>query len=188
MADYNQVTLVGRLTKDPEFKTIGEDKNVTTLSMAVGRYMGRDREPKTDYFNVEVWGAQAKSCSDYLRRGSPVLVAGSLKHETWEKEIGGETVKFSTYKVVSNVVQFLESKKDSEARASETGSTREESGRYSRSSTREGSGRSSRRREDSGRSSRRESSRREDSGRSSRREKVSSSNSGKRYDEEDIPF
>lgn len=101
MASYNQVTLVGVLHDNPEEKTIGKKKR-TTFILAVERYLGKEKKPAVDYFNIVVWGKLAEVCSTYLQKGKKVLVDGKIQIRTmsqdgerkWITEIIGENIKF----------------------------------------------------------------------------------------------
>ena len=64
----------GNLTKDPELRTLGDGKTVTTLRLAVNT--GRDQ---AIFLNVTVWDKPAENCCKYLAKGSPVMVKGELK-------------------------------------------------------------------------------------------------------------
>ena len=64
----------GNLTKDPELRSLGDGKTVTTLRLAVNT--GRDQ---AIFLNVTVWDKPAENCCKYLSKGSPVMVKGELK-------------------------------------------------------------------------------------------------------------
>tara|TARA_R100001463_G_scaffold22736_3_gene54614 strand:+ start:3264 stop:3671 length:408 start_codon:yes stop_codon:yes gene_type:complete len=70
----NLFICTGNLTKDPELRTVGEGKSVTTLRIAVNS--GRDQ---AIFINVTVWDRPAENCCTYLRKGSNVTVRGELK-------------------------------------------------------------------------------------------------------------
>lgn len=106
----NKIILIGRLTKDPELRTLssGESK-VCRLSLAVDG-IPRNGEKTTDFFgNVEVWNKQAESCAKYLTKGRLVAIEGSLVNNNYEKD--GKKVYQD--KILVNRVQFLESKSSS---------------------------------------------------------------------------
>ena len=106
MASFNKVILVGNLTKDPEVRYVPSGTAVGDLRMAVSRkYKGSDGQEHEDtcFVSVTVWGRQAETCGEYLRKGSPLLVEGRLKMDEWEKE--GQ--KMSRLGVVAERVQFL---------------------------------------------------------------------------------
>lgn len=84
--NYNQTTLVGRLTHDPESFTFGE-KTKTNFSVAVSRpYKKQDGTIPVDFINVVAWGKLAELCVKYLRKGCPVLIDGKIQIRTFEKE------------------------------------------------------------------------------------------------------
>lgn len=107
MVAMNKVFLAGNLTRDPEVRYIPSGKAVADLRMAITRKFrmpnGDDRQ-ETCYVDVVVWERQAETCGEYLKKGSPVLVEGSLRFEEWEKN--GE--KRNRLSVTADRVQFLE--------------------------------------------------------------------------------
>ena len=98
--NINKVICTGRLTKDPELRSISEDMKVCQLRLAVDG-MGRGRE--VGYVNVAVFGKAGEACAEYLAKGWLVAVDGRLEYGEWETE-GGE--KRHDYSVVGNV-EFL---------------------------------------------------------------------------------
>lgn len=107
MASFNRVILMGNLTRDPELRYTPGGVAVTDLSLAVNEVRGRgdDRKETAHFFDVTVWDRMAENCSQYLTKGSPVLVEGRLVQDTWEDRETGK--KRSKIKVVANTVQFL---------------------------------------------------------------------------------
>jgi single-strand DNA-binding protein len=108
MADFNQITLAGRLVSDPELRHTTSGMAVAEYSIAVNRRIDAETN-ETLYIGCLTWGKQAETVSRYLAKGSSVLVSGYLKQENWTTKQGD---KRSTYKVVTNVVQFLSAKRD----------------------------------------------------------------------------
>ena len=105
MANYNKVILMGNLTRDPELRYTPNGTAVSTLSLAVNRRPRPDTQDKeVDFFDIVVFGKQAENCSEYLRKGSPVLVDGRLQQRRWETDEGQ---KRSKVEVVAFSVQFL---------------------------------------------------------------------------------
>ncbi len=106
MASLNKVMLIGNLTKDPEVRYTATGTAVADLRMAVTRRFktasGQEQE-ETCYVTVTVWGRQAETCGEYLRKGSAAFVEGRLKLDEWEKD--GQ--KNSRLTVVAERVQFL---------------------------------------------------------------------------------
>ncbi len=109
MANYNRVTLVGRLTRDVELRHVGPNNTaVTELGFVVNDRVKRGDEwvQKPTYVDVTFWGRQAEVASEYLKKGSQLLVEGRLKLDQWEKD--GE--KRSKLRVVGEKLQMLDSR------------------------------------------------------------------------------
>lgn len=81
MADFNQVTLVGRLTKDPDIRTTQSGKKLANMSIAVNKY---SKDEQANFFNVQCWDKTADFVDDYLSKGSQILISGSLEQQVWE--------------------------------------------------------------------------------------------------------
>jgi len=115
MASFNKVILMGNLTRDPEIRYTPSGTAVGDLRMATNRRYrtadGQERD-ETCYVGVTVWGRQAETCGEYLKKGAPALVEGRLKYDEWEKE--GQ--KFSRLSVVAERVQFLGGPRGAELR------------------------------------------------------------------------
>lgn len=102
----NLVLMIGRLTRDPEMRTIQSTGNfVTRFSIAVDRsYKGKDGIT-ADFFNVTVFGRQAETCNQYLGKGRLVAVRGRLQNNNYETKTGE---KRYTVDIVAEQVQFLD--------------------------------------------------------------------------------
>ena len=98
--NVNKYICTGRLTKDPELRSVSEDMKVCQLRLAVDG-MGRGRE--VGFINVAVFGKAGEAAAEYLGKGWLVAVDGRLEYGEWETE-GGE--KRHDYSVVGNV-EFL---------------------------------------------------------------------------------
>ena len=88
---FNQVTFMGNVTRDVDFKVFESGTCVAKFGLAMNeRYTDRDGEQQEDvcFVDIEVWGRQAEIASEYLFKGKKVLVTGSLKQERWETEGG----------------------------------------------------------------------------------------------------
>jgi len=111
MASLNKVFLAGNLTRDPELRYTPGGTAVAQFGMAVNRKF-KNREGKMQeeatFVDIEVWGRQAETTSEYLSKGSPALIEGRLKLDTWESKQTGE--KRSKLRVVGERVQFLGSR------------------------------------------------------------------------------
>jgi single-strand DNA-binding protein len=106
MASFNRVILVGNLTRDPELKYIPSGTAVAEIGLAVNdRRKGPNGEwiEETTFVDVTLWARTAEVASEYLSKGSSVLIEGRLKLDSWEKE--GK--KFSKLRVVGETMQML---------------------------------------------------------------------------------
>ncbi len=106
MANYNKVILMGNLTRDPELRYTPNGTAVATLSLAVNRRykVNEESREETDFFDIVVFGKQAENCSEYLKKGRPILVDGRLSQRRWETDEGQKRNKVE---VVAFTVQFL---------------------------------------------------------------------------------
>jgi single-strand DNA-binding protein len=107
MSSLNRVYLAGNLTRDPQLKETAGGLAVADLGVAVNeryRTAGGEQQERTVFADVVVWGKQAQACAQYLRRGAPVLVEGSLQLDRWETSTGE---KRSRMRVRALRVQFL---------------------------------------------------------------------------------
>ena len=103
---FNQVTLMGNLTRDPELRSTPNGQSVCSFSLALNRsYKGADGnwQEATDFVDVVAWGPLGERVAQYLTKGRPALVAGRLQSSSWEKD--GQ--KRSKVEVVANDVTFL---------------------------------------------------------------------------------
>ena len=80
----NNGTFSGRLGKDPELRSVG-DREVCNFSLAVNR---RKKDAPTQWWDVSVWGKQAEVAARYLRKGSEVVVAGTVDFREFERRDG----------------------------------------------------------------------------------------------------
>ena len=85
--NYNHCTLMGRLTKDPEFKQITESFCKLTFILAVTRRYRKDNgKHETDFIPISLTGNTASVGSQLLAKGIPVLIYGSIQVRNYEKE------------------------------------------------------------------------------------------------------
>ena len=108
MAGYNRIIIMGNLTRDPELKQLPSGQPVCRLGIAANRQY-KDRQTgsmqqEVCFVDVDVWGAQAESCKQYLQKGRPVLIEGRLKLDSWKDTEGQARSKHS---IVASSVQFL---------------------------------------------------------------------------------
>jgi single-strand DNA-binding protein len=110
MSSYsiNRVTLVGRLTRDAELRSLPSGRSVCSLRVACNSSRidsDGERIERPSYFDVSVFGAAAESVARYLGKGSRVGVDGRLEWREWESEQGHR----QAVSIVADVVQFLDS-------------------------------------------------------------------------------
>lgn len=104
----NRFIGVGRLTKDPEFRTTPNGVSVTTFTIAVNRtFTNAQGEREADFINCVTFRKQAKNVNDYLSKGSLAGVDGRVQSRNYENNEGRRV--FVT-EVVADSVQFLDSK------------------------------------------------------------------------------
>lgn len=114
---FNQVILMGNLTRDPEVRSTPSGQSVTSFSLALNRsYKGQDGNwvEATDYVDITAWGPLGERVAQYLKKGSQALVNGRLQSRSWEQD--GQ--KRSKVEVVASDVTFLGSRGDGEGHAS----------------------------------------------------------------------
>ncbi len=108
MASFNRVIIAGNLTRDPEHRQLASGQSVCRLGLASNRQFKNrqtgDMIQEVCYVDIDVWGAQAESCRQYLAKGRAVLVEGRLKFDTWEDKNGQTRSKHS---IVADRVVFL---------------------------------------------------------------------------------
>jgi single-strand DNA-binding protein len=114
MSDINRVTLVGRLTRDPELRGLPSGTSVLNIGLAVN---GRQKDQsgnwteKPNFFDVKVFGAQADMLANHLSKGRRIGVDGRLEWSSWDAQDG---TKRSKVEVVAQSVQFLDSRGDAD--------------------------------------------------------------------------
>lgn len=97
--DTNMVVLQGRLTRDPDVKYTQDGKAIANFSIAVGS--GKD---KANFFEVTAWEKKADFAQSYLKKGSAVIVTGSLSQQTWNDKDSG--AKRSKVVVIAQGITF----------------------------------------------------------------------------------
>ena len=102
----NRVTLVGRLTKDPELRYTQSGAAVATFAIAVDRiYTNQQGERETDFISIVCWRKQAENVANYLRKGRLAGVDGKIQTRNYE---GNDGKRVYVTEVVAESVQFLE--------------------------------------------------------------------------------
>src|SRR5699024_111068 len=113
----NRVVLVGRLTKDPEYRTTPSGVSVATFTLAVNRtFTNAQGGREADFINCVVFRKQAENVSNYLFKGSLAGVDGRIQSRSYENQEGR---RIFVTEVVCDSVQFLEPKNQNQRHAQE---------------------------------------------------------------------
>ena len=118
----NHITIMGRLTRDPELRRTGSGIAVASFTLAVDRdFAPRDGgERETDFIDCVAWRQTGEFVSKYFTKGSMAVVSGRLQIRGWTDKDGN---KRRTAEVVADNVYFGESKRNSESNSSYGGNT-----------------------------------------------------------------
>lgn len=112
----NQVTLVGRLTKDPELKRTVEGTPVTNVTLAVNRhYRNQQGEIDADFVQCTLWKRVAENTARYCRKGSLIGITGRIQTRHYDNQAGKRVY---VTEVWADSVKFLDQKKSDETFAS----------------------------------------------------------------------
>jgi single-strand DNA-binding protein len=109
----NKVLLTGRLTRDPELRSLASGSSVATFAVATNEFRGNGKE-RAEYHNVVVWDRLAVVCGQYLGKGQQVAIEGRLQTRQWDDDRGARHWKTE---VVATSVEMLSGrrKRDYEA-------------------------------------------------------------------------
>ena len=107
--DLNTVVLIGRFTRDPEYKIVNEGSSLVNFSIANNRtyVVNGEKKDETHYFDCVAWGKLAEIIKQYGSKGKQVLVEGRLVQETWDTPDGK---KASKVRIRTENIQLLGSK------------------------------------------------------------------------------
>lgn len=108
----NHITIMGRLTRDPELRRTGSGTAVTSFTVAADRdFPGPDGQKETDFIDCVAWRQTAEFVSKYFTKGRMAVVSGRLQLRGWTDKDGN---KRKTAEVVADNVYFGDSKSDSD--------------------------------------------------------------------------
>ena len=118
----NHITIMGRLTRDPELRRTGSGVAVASFTVAVDRdFGGRDGgEKETDFIDCVAWRSTGEFVSKYFTKGSMIVVSGRLQIRGWTDKDGN---KRRSAEVVADNVYFGESKRSADGGSSYGGNT-----------------------------------------------------------------
>ena len=107
----NHITIMGRLTRDPELRRTGSGTAVTSFTIACDRdFSGQDGEKEADFIDCVAWRSTAEFVSKYFAKGRMAVVSGRLQIRSWNDKDGN---KRRTAEVIADNVYFGDSKSDS---------------------------------------------------------------------------
>ncbi len=104
--NLNKVFLIGRLTADPQLRNAPSGQAVTSFGVATNRVWtdkSGARQEETEFHNIVVWGRQAEIVTQFLTKGSMVLIEGRLRTRSWQDKSGQER---RTTEIIAERVQF----------------------------------------------------------------------------------
>lgn len=103
----NRAIVIGNLTRDPEMRALPSGIQVTSFSVATNRiYKDKEgnKKEQADFHNIVVFGRQAETAAQYLKKGQSVLVEGRMQTRSWDDKTSGE--KKYRMEIVADRVQF----------------------------------------------------------------------------------
>lgn len=105
----NHITIMGRLTRDPEMRRTGSGVAVTSFTIACDRDFGQNGEKETDFIDITAWRNTAEFVSKYFAKGRMAVISGRLQIRKWKDKDGNDR---RSAEVVADNVYFGDSKKD----------------------------------------------------------------------------
>lgn len=127
----NNLTLVGRLTKDPDLKYTGNGTAVATFTLAVNRnFTNQSGEREADFINCVIWRKPAETLANYAKKGVLIGVTGRIQTRSYDNQQGQ---KVYVTEVIADNLQLLESKKaDSSQNTQGSGVSNSQTNNYTR--------------------------------------------------------
>lgn len=113
MPSFNQVTIIGNLTRDPELRYTPRGVSVCQFTVAINENWkgeGGETNERCDFINVTAWQKTADAIAEYFTKGRAILVSGKLRQETWEDKETGR--KRDRVIVICQSFQFVDSKRE----------------------------------------------------------------------------
>ena len=100
---------VGRLTRDPDIRVYGGDKELANFTIAIDRISKQENGPTADFISCVAFGKTAGVIKKYAHKGIKLIVDGTLQNNNYEDRDG---VKHYTYNILVNSIEFAESRKN----------------------------------------------------------------------------
>ena len=102
----NKVYVLGNLTRDPEMKALPSGSKVTQFSIATNRVwkdQNGQKQEQVEYHNIVVFGRQAETSAQYLKKGQQVLIEGRIQTRSWDDQAGKKNYRTE---IIAESVQF----------------------------------------------------------------------------------
>lgn len=109
----NNVTLMGRLTADPELRKTPNDLSVCSFTIAVDKYTNGER--KADFINIVAWRQTAELIVKYFKKGSQIALIGEIQTRTYKDKDTGKNR--TAFEVIANKVFFTGSNNNSNSKS-----------------------------------------------------------------------
>lgn len=112
--DINTITLVGRLAKDPQLRSLPSGMSVCDLRLAftTSRKTGGEWQNESNFIDVAVWGGQGEAAARNLTTGRRVGITGRLEHRQWKDSNGSNRERYS---ITADRLQYLDAKSEGQA-------------------------------------------------------------------------
>lgn len=104
----NNVSLLGRITTDPELRATANGTSVTSFNLAVNGMKNANGEQRTDFIPVTIWNKQAENLCKYVHKGDQLAISGRMQSSVYETQDGSKRTKIE---VLANAIHFLGTKK-----------------------------------------------------------------------------
>lgn len=122
----NKAIVIGNLTRDPELRSLPSGIKVCSFSLATNRVWkdkNNARQESTDYHNIVVFGRQAETVAQYMKKGNSILVEGRMQTRSWDDKNSGEK-KYRT-EIVADRTQFGPKNSSSQPSESKVSNTKD---------------------------------------------------------------
>ena len=118
MSDHNIVTLIGRLTADPQRKYTQGGMEIAEFSIANNYYVSTKNTTEVNYFDIVAFGKLAETANKYLTKGKQVCISGTLRQERWQDKNTNTTkskvrIIMQSMQMLADTERYLLGKKDS---------------------------------------------------------------------------
>lgn len=123
----NKIILMGRITRDPEVRYSDDNKAVGRFALAVDRKFKKDGGPTADFFNCTAFGKTAEFVEKYLRKGTKILLTGSIQNDNYTNGHGEQVYAMQ---VIVDEMEFAESKNAQGSGTNEPAQTQTTSGGF----------------------------------------------------------